>query len=188
LAVPVKTPSNPEKRPQRSVSSQKDEKKVNPETKKTAQAVVKAKTSVSPSKVALKVAAAVKVKTSGRSVSMSPLKQSKTRVAKQSAGASAGVKKAKTSVGKTGGSNDVAKKGAEKSRSRSKSPVKAASLKTREKASGSKLKRSATVPKAKLKSGMLAGTKRIAAKPATKLAPQSKKSGSKAATKKPKRK
>jgi len=117
------------------------------------------------------------------------MKHSKTLVEKKNTGASAGVKKATTTVGKTGGSKAVAKKGAETSRSRSKSPVKAASFKTKEKASDKKLKRSATVPKAKSKSATLAGAKRIAAKPATKLAPQNKKSGSKsAATKKPKRK
>lgn len=56
---------------------------------------------------------------------------------------------------------------------------------------GSKLglNRSATEPKGKGKSGALAGSKRLAAKPATKLVPASKASGTKAAaTKKPKRK
>ena len=104
------------------------------------------------------------------------------------------VKKAQTSVGKSVGAKSAATKpvavdSKKSARSVSKSPNKDSGKKADAKnASKPVVKRSATEPKA-----TMAGSKRLAAKPATKivkqLAPQLKVTGAKgAATKKPKRK
>ena len=99
------------------------------------------------------------------------------------AAATVNLKKAATKVAKSSGAKAAVKKTTDNKGRSSKSVEKGNA--------GSKLglNRSATEPKGKGKSGALAGSKRLAAKPATKLVPASKASGTKAAaTKKPKRK